>query len=219
MRAPLAKIEVVINGSCIELIMAVVEGLTSEVLIGEDVVQMDELLEKEKKLRELEQESKSVCITRAQDKEHVEQGIRDGEDEKRDGACPLDIFSLNESIFSEDSGEADVQTVQDAVGVNIPVPDMGATMSDLQELMAEQLADETLTDIQRQADAKLGGYEWRDGLLVHSEVSELGEDATRIVVPKGRRSDVLRMAHSSLLGGHFSICKTRGVSQPVLLSA
>ena len=37
---------------------------------------MDELLEKEKKLRELEQESKSVCITRAQDKEYVEQGIK-----------------------------------------------------------------------------------------------------------------------------------------------
>ena len=46
---------------------------------------------------------------------------------------------------------------------------------------------------------------------MHSEVSELGEDATRIVVPKGRKSDVLRMAHSSLLGGHFSICKTRGL--------
>ena len=55
---------------------------------------------------------------------------------RRDGACPLDIFSFNESIFSEDSGEAGVQTAHDAVGVDILVPDMGATMSDRQELMA-----------------------------------------------------------------------------------
>ena len=60
---------------------------------------MDELLEKETKLRELEQESKSVCITRAQDKEYVEQGIRDEEDERRDGACPLDIFHLMNPYF------------------------------------------------------------------------------------------------------------------------
>ena len=42
----------------------------------------------------------------------------------------------HKSIFSEDSGEAGVQTVQDAVGVDILVPDMGATMSNRQELMA-----------------------------------------------------------------------------------
>ena len=44
------------------------------------------MLEKEKKFRELEQESKSVCITRAQDKEYVEQVLRDEEDEK-EGWC------------------------------------------------------------------------------------------------------------------------------------
>ena len=47
---------------------------------------------------------------------------------------------------------------------------------------------------------------------MHSEVSELGEDATRIVVPKGWRSDVLRMAHASLLGGHFPYVRQGGLS-------
>ena len=70
----------------------------------------------------------------------------------------------------------------------------------------EQKEDESLVEVRKQADARKGGYSWQD---VHLHISGLGEECVRIVVPRGRRNDVLKLAHSSLLGGHLSIRKTR----------
>ena len=73
----------------------------------------------------------------------------------------------------------------------------------------EQKEYESLVEVRKQADAWKGGYSWQDGLLVHLHISGLGEECVRIVVPKGSRNDVLKLAHSSHLGGHLLIRKTR----------
>ena len=62
--------------------------------------------------------------------------------------------------------------------------------------------------MKKQADAREGGYSLQDVLLVHLHISGLVEECVSIVVPKGRRNDVLKLAHSSLLGGHLSIRNT-----------
>ena len=52
---------------------------------------------------------------------------------------------------------------------------------------------------------------WKDGLLVHREDDIIGETRERIVVPTGRRQEILKIAHSSLMGGHLSGKKTRDI--------
>ena len=72
-------------------------------------------------------------------------------------------------------------------------------------MIREQKTDKSLVDTRKLADARTNGYSWKDGLLVHMDMTYLGGDCLRIVVPKGRCNTVLKLAHSSLLGGYFSI--------------
>ena len=46
------------------------------------------------------------------------------------------------------------------------------------------------------------------GVLVHTLEDEGGETSVRIVIPVDRHTQVLRLAHSTLTGGHFSHKKT-----------
>ena len=45
---------------------------------------------------------------------------------------------------------------------------------------------------------------WRDGQLLHTLDGDAGEAWERIVVPKHRRADVLRMAHDHHMSGHLA---------------
>ena len=47
-----------------------------------------------------------------------------------------------------------------------------------------------------------------DNLLVQSTEDGLGDCKQRVVVPMGRRAQVLKLAHSSLHAGHFGVKKT-----------
>ena len=49
------------------------------------------------------------------------------------------------------------------------------------------------------------GYLWKEGLLCNITDDELGENSTRIVVPKGKRKDILVAAHSNPLAGLFGV--------------
>ena len=67
------------------------------------------------------------------------------------------------------------------------------------------------------ADKELERFGWKDGLLVHREDDIIGEARERIVVPTGRRREILKIAHSSLMGGHLSGKNTRGLLVSALL--
>lgn len=47
-----------------------------------------------------------------------------------------------------------------------------------------------------------------DGLLFHEEKNDLGV-CRQLVLPAGRRKEVLALAHDSDWGGHFSMKKTK----------
>ena len=52
------------------------------------------------------------------------------------------------------------------------------------------------------------GYKLVDNLLVQCTQDSLGDCQQRVVIPVGRRAQVLRLAHSSLHAGHFGVKKT-----------
>ena len=54
-------------------------------------------------------------------------------------------------------------------------------------------------------------YGFQDGIIVHSQESEHGEEWKRVVVPIERRREILKLSHSSMTGGHFSLRKTEGI--------
>ena len=92
--------------------------------------------------------------------------------------------------------------------VEIPLPDMAGGKEERKQLIDEQNRDETLKDHRQWAEKGEKGYTFDNGLLVHELTTPLEQVCTRIVVPRGRRAELLKLAHSSILGGHFSHSKT-----------
>ncbi len=68
-------------------------------------------------------------------------------------------------------------------------------------LIKRQQEDQTLKDCIQLGKDRLRGYELREGLLVHANIGELGEDGIRVVVPKADRGKLLELAHE--YGGHL----------------
>ena len=54
----------------------------------------------------------------------------------------------------------------------------------------------------------------KNGVLVHSKMSDVGKEWLRVVVPSDRRQQVLDVAHKGLAGGHFSHNKMVASLQP-----
>ena len=104
------------------------------------------------------------------------------------------LHGLNEEI----QGSGDV----------IPLPDMTGGKDDRINVIKEQEEDNTLREIRQWATQGKNGYFVDDGLLIHHLTTPTEQVQKRIVVPSGRRNDLLRLAHSSLLGGHFPHTKT-----------
>ena len=90
-----------------------------------------------------------------------------------------------------------------------PLPDLTHNPTDKADLIQQQKEDSTLAPLRSLAEENDKGYSWEDGLLVHNEVDDFGTDYTRIVLPTQRRQSVLKLAHSSLTGGHFGRKKTQ----------
>ena len=52
------------------------------------------------------------------------------------------------------------------------------------------------------------GYAFDHGILVHTTIDSLGDSCQRVVVPSGRRNNVLELAHSNPVAGHFGYKRT-----------
>ena len=91
-----------------------------------------------------------------------------------------------------------------------PVPLLAEDDSEKQDLIRQQGADESLANIRTWAENGENGYAYQEGVLIHTVENEHGELWRRLVVPRERRNEIMRIAHSSLTGGHFSSRKTEG---------
>ena len=104
-------------------------------------------------------------------------------------------------------GNNDTQTEKlEDKGLELPLPELCKGSSDREELVKEQRDDESLEKARELADKELERFGWKDGLLVHREDDIIGETRERIVVPTGRRREILKIA------GHLSGKKTRGIN-------
>ena len=79
--------------------------------------------------------------------------------------------------------------------------------SNVDKLAEEQMADKSLSGAFRLAKENKGGYFVRDKLLFH-QTQLLGNIIDRLVVPSGRRSAILDLAHN-VVGGHMGIRRTK----------
>ena len=83
--------------------------------------------------------------------------------------------------------------------------DLGRATAD--ELRREQLADDTLNGCWNLAKRGKGGYFVQEGLLYRTE-QIMGQKLAQLVVPRGRRNFLLKLAHETY-GGHLAMRKTR----------
>ena len=74
-----------------------------------------------------------------------------------------------------------------------------------EELSVSQRNDDTLKHIRDKAGINKEPYFWHKGVLMRNPYNTLGKDL--IMVTKGARSRILRMAHNSPIAGHYAIDK------------
>jgi len=79
--------------------------------------------------------------------------------------------------------------------------------SNVDKLVEEQMADESLSGAFLLAKENKGGYFVRDKLLFH-QTQLLGNIVDRLVVPSARRSAILDLAHN-VVGVHMGIRRTK----------
>lgn len=102
----------------------------------------------------------------------------------------------------------------------LKVPNATNICSDKESLQQEQKDDPSLErvwekakekDPARVTKASESWFEVRNGLLYryHKNLKKAGHPTTKqLVVPKGRRNDVLKIAHDSILSGHLGVQRT-----------
>jgi hypothetical protein len=90
---------------------------------------------------------------------------------------------------------------------SVPVAGLGVSKPATSEsVKAEQTDDSSLNECKQLANVQKGGFKWRDGLLFHSD-QVLGQTVEQFCVPKGRRGQVLELAHDQC-GGHLASKRT-----------
>ena len=95
-----------------------------------------------------------------------------------------------------------------------PLPNLTKGTGEVWELIAQQQADGLLGGLRKCAEKGEDGYFTKNGVLVHSKMSDVGKEWLRVVVPSDRRQQVLDVAHKGLAGGHFSHNKMVASLQP-----
>ena len=162
-----------------------------------------------------ETEVEPVRSTRAQvGKERVE----DEQDElaSAQSECtpiPLsDIYDFPDSYFEDDPVPVAVDDLSDwpkgGCGTALPLPKLDTDGEGVEKLVREQQADSTLGKLLALGKKSEKGYGFENGVLVQRTEDSLGDEVQRIVVPEGRRLQVLQLGHSHATAGHFGFKKT-----------
>ena len=196
------------------------------------------------KLQEEQQEAaEEVRLTRAQaarlkdqEKQEAEQDAQAAEiilpiDDVREvpevEPVPLTQTNLLSQVENGDETTEQAQYVAEREGPEFSEPEQGETVdlllpvisregTDTEKLIKEQRDDSTLTKHRDMADRGVEGYQWEKSVLIHNLEKDDSRVFERIVIPSSRRKDVLKLAHSDRMAGHFSPNRTEGALQRVL---
>ena len=166
----------------------------------------------EKKLKEKEVVGTVRVATRVQAAKQAAEVSEDVVLSEESDCVPNDlseIFDFPDSFFENDpvpTPATDVDSWPAEGVVDVPLPE--TCCSDSEKLGQEQRADPTLSELCQLALDREMGYAFEDDVLVRFVKDEFEEYVRRIAVPRGRREQVLRLAHSDQVSGHFGSKKT-----------
>ena len=198
--------------------VAVVKQLDCPALLGSDLgKEMTKELMKTV-VAQLDEESdevqggEPVRTTRAQAKKEA---AREKEDllVSAQAECepiPLsDVFDFPDAYFEQDPVPSPVEELDEWPEVEVaslPLP--GMSTAGTEALVREQKEDGSLKKVWQLGLDCEKGYAFEGGVLVHHTTDGVEVSVQRVVVPEGRRLQVLQMAHSGLAAGHFGFKKT-----------
>ena len=151
-------------------------------------------------------------------------GMKADEVSSKEGAITEDpSASMEEGWIGEDEveGVASELVVHDVLEgsegrlqSDQPLSNLTKGTGEVRELIAQQQADGLLGGLRKCAEKGEDGYFTKNGVLVHSKMSDVGKEWLRVVVPSDRTQQVLDVAHKGLAGGHFSHNKMVASLQP-----
>ena len=207
--------------------VAVVDTLDCPALLGSDlsnslkVEMMGMVMDKLKSVQPVDsgkgQQSEITPVrnTRSQVKREILEEKEDALASAQADNDPLplsEILDFPDSYFEEDpvpTPVSELSTWPEGEEVcDIPLPNMGRNVSDVSKLVKEQQADVSLQKLLVLGKNSEKGYEFVEGILVQNSEDSLGDIQQRVVVPVGRRQQILGLAHSNLGSGHFGFKKT-----------
>ena len=198
--------------------VAVVEHLDCPALLGSDLGRplWRELMSRVVAQLEEGCESKvvgePVRVTRAQAKREA---AKEHEEDMASAQAecnptPLsEIFDFPDSYFEQDPVPTSVDELEEWPvfdDVNLPLPSLKIAGTD--DLAREQSQDDSLKAVWQLGVKGEKGYTFEKGVLVQYTSDGVDDSVLRVVVPVGRRMQVLQMAHSNLTAGHFGVKKT-----------
>jgi len=201
---PIAKVRLRLFSYDKVIEAAVVDDITEDVLLGSDLGRST-LAEW---LIAAEASSKSVKLTRAQANFESAQETNNQVDLEASGASPhllTDIFNFSSEFFDEQPINA---TSMSPESVTLPLPTVTEDPSDKELLITQQKSDPSLNVIRQLADKQERGYEYANGVLVHTDIGHLAFPVKQVVLPLSRRPIAMKYAHSSDLSGHCGVKRT-----------
>ena len=217
----LARLTIRVGKVEVQSTVAVVEQLDYPALLGSD---LGEAMTRELMnavVAKLDAEEKPVTsvepirVTRAQAKK-IAADERENDIASAQAECspvPLhEVLDFPDSYFEQDEVfDATVVPVDElsewpvSEQVELPLPDIGCNGVKLAE---EQKGDSSLSNLWQKGEKEEKGYTFDHGVLVHHTSDGVDDQVVRVVVPTGRRQQVLQMGHSGSIAGHFGVKKT-----------
>ena len=183
-----------------ELLLILVEQAAEEMRLAREKEKVVEVI------------SDPIRATRVQARRELEEEEADRVSSEESASTPLTLSEIDDGpeAYVDDEGQpVPVEawsTLPDTEVIEVTLPRIDGEGPST--LVAEQQADESLQKVMEMARKGENGYVISQGVLLHQYSDELGDPISRVVVPKGRRQQVLQLGHSNLLAGHFGVKKT-----------
>ena len=131
-------------------------------------------------------------------------GIVNEEDEK-------EFLGIEESASEDEVEEEDVYKMRKGLddGVDMEIPPVKCGKHGRERLVKETKADPSLHEWRVLADKKEKGLVWKEGLMFQSVTTQVLDSEFVLVLPKGFRSKVLKLAHDDL--GHMGARRVKAL--------
>ena len=152
--------------------------------------------------------------TRRQQERERQQQQQDDEASAASGAVPLDLATLDDSLFGSTKERRRLTRSQKRAqardrGTDAEKSsDLRLTELTSEELEEAQQEDEQLLPLWLAAEENRDGFHTGEGLLRHHSEDDWGDERDQLVVPSKHRQEIIEMAHGAKLSAHLGNKRT-----------